>query len=225
MAPQSWLWQECNKTTILLLICAYKHTTIASTLIFIFDSSVKKLSSNIQRFFPSFALPNSFFFSYFWHKWKASCMLVSIISQWLFQSSPVLVVLSLTDFWISSPHFCAKTLAGQLSSLLSPIFISANDLLTLSLEVYHYVLQFGCFREVDILSRLSQQCLLVSIFEIVAPPFAIPTMKARSSSLTSFSLPIFQLWPDVLMIYLWLKMVSNAVARTKNLWDRHTSHK
>ena len=106
-----------------------------------------------------------------------------------------LLVLSLTDFWISSPHFCAKTLAGQLSSLLSPIFISANDLLTLSLEVYHYVLQFGCFREVDILSRLSQQCLLVSIFEIVAPPpFAIPTMKARSSSLTSFSLPIFQLW-------------------------------
>ena len=33
-----------------------------------------------------------------------------------------------------------------------------------------------------------------TIFEIVAPPFAIPTMKARSSSLTYFPLPIFQLW-------------------------------
>ena len=33
-----------------------------------------------------------------------------------------------------------------------------------------------------------------TVFEIVAPPFAIPTMKARSSSLTYFPLPIFQLW-------------------------------
>ena len=79
---------------------------------------------------------------------------------------------------------------------MQPLIIN-DGLLTLSLEVYHYVLQFGKrFGEVDIFSRLLQQCLLVSptIFEIVAPPFAIPTIKARSSSLTSFPFPISQLW-------------------------------
>ena len=79
---------------------------------------------------------------------------------------------------------------------MQPLIIN-DGLLTLSLEVYHYVLQFGKrFGEVDIFSRLLQQSLLVSptIFEIVAPPFAIPTIKTRSSSLTSFPLPIFQLW-------------------------------
>ena len=39
------------------------------------------------------------------------------------------------------------------------------------------------------------------IFEIVAPPFAILTMKAHSSSLASIPFPIFQLWMSQLMIY------------------------
>ena len=103
--------------------------------------------------------------------------------------------------------------------------IIGDGLLPLYLEVYHSVLQFRKrFREVDIFSRLSQQCLLVAtvplgrlvsstIFEIIAPPFSIPTMKARSFSLTSFPLSIFQLWMS--WWYTWLQMGSNAIARTK----------
>ena len=71
--------------------------------------------------------------------------------------------------------------------------------MTLSLHVYHYILHFGCFHQVDIFSRLSRHWLLVawfllqSSFEIVAPPHAIPPMKARSSSLTSFLSPFFNI--------------------------------
>ena len=110
------------------LICAYKHTTIASTLIFIFDSSVKATVFQYSTVFPFICLTQFILLFLF----------LALMKSFLRACLPLypsdfsrLLVLSLTDFWISSPHFCAKTLAGQLSSLLSPIFISANDLLTL----------------------------------------------------------------------------------------------
>ena len=41
-------------------------------------------------------------------------------------------------------------------------YLSADGLLMLSLKIYRHVLQFGRFREDDIFSRLSGQCLLVA---------------------------------------------------------------
>ena len=62
-----------------------------------------------------------------------------------------LVVLLLTDFWISSPHFCAKLLL-VLSGLLSPIFLSAKRCLWRSTTTF-------CSLDVSAKSIFSQVCL------------------------------------------------------------------
>ena len=58
--------------------------------------------------------------------------------------------------------------------------IISDGLLTLSLEVYHYVLQLGEYFLKIVATVLLGRLVFSKIFEIVAPPFAIPTMKERS---------------------------------------------
>ena len=64
---------------------------------------------------------------------------------------------------VALPLRCLSATSGKKRfSNMQPHIIS-DGLLTLSLEVYHYVLQFvKRLCEVDIFSRLSQQCLLVA---------------------------------------------------------------
>ena len=95
----------------------------------------------------------------------------------------LLVVLSLTDFLIGSPHFCAKTLAFRSFFTNFSKCRWSPDVVFGGLPLHFAVWTFPQSRYFPtIVAAVSLDRLVSStIVEIAsAPPFVIPTMKARS---------------------------------------------
>ena len=199
----------------------YKHTTIASTnfyLWFIRENNCLPIFNGFSLHLPC-PIHSSFVIS------GTNERLLACLFPLYPSNLSRLLVLSLTDFWISSPHFSVKTLAGAFRSSFTNFSKCRWSLdvvfggLPLRFAVWtfprsRYFLKIVATVPLGLFYNLSNCC---SSF----------CHSHNENMLVFFNFLSFAYFStlDVLMIYLWLKMVSNAIARTKNLWDRHTSHK
>ena len=222
MAPQSWLWQECNKTTILMLICAiqtHNHRFHSNFYLwFIRESNCLPIFNGFSLHLPC-PIHSSFLIS--GANEKLLTCLSSIISQW-FQSSPC----SFTDWLLDqlSPLLCQNSCWSAFQSSFTNFYKCqwSLDVVFGGLPLRFAVWMFPWSRY--FIKIVATVPLGLNLWNCCSSSFC---HSHNESTLVFFNFLFLADFStlDVLMIYLWLKMLSNAIARTKNLWDRHTSHK